>query len=67
MNQPETIPPQLSVNWPATLAAVSARGPRCDFCGGWTFRPFLVAVPLGLRQCSGCARGTVRAMAKGTR
>lgn len=54
--------PALSVNWPATLAAVQARGPRCDFCGGWSFRPFLLAVPLGLRQCQECARSAVRTM-----
>ena len=26
-------------NFPATLAAVAARGARCDHCGHWTFRP----------------------------
>lgn len=62
MNQPKADLPKRSVNWPATLAAVQARGPRCDFCGGWSFRPFLLAVPLGLRQCQECARETVRTM-----
>lgn len=28
-------------NFPAVLAAVQARGPRCDDCGNWTFRPEL--------------------------
>lgn len=28
-------------NWPATIAAVHARGPRCTECGDWTFRPAL--------------------------
>jgi hypothetical protein len=54
--------PASAGNWPATLAAIQARGPRCDFCGGWTFRPFLLAVPLGLRQCQDCARGIIRVM-----
>jgi hypothetical protein len=26
-------------NFPATLAAVAARGPRCDVCGQWTYLP----------------------------
>lgn len=26
-------------NFEAMLAAVTARGPRCYDCGGWTFRP----------------------------
>lgn len=40
-----------SVNWQATLAAVAARGPRCDECGGWTFKPHLLTVPKGHRFC----------------
>lgn len=35
----EAVPAVRSVNWQATLAAVAARGPRCDECGGWTFAP----------------------------
>jgi len=33
--------PRSGGNWPAVIAAVHARGPRCDGCGGWTFRPAL--------------------------
>ena len=47
-------------NWPATLAAIQARGPRCEYCGSWTFRPFLLAVPRPLRFCSDCVRGAQR-------
>jgi hypothetical protein len=42
-------------NWPATLAAVAARGPRCDLCGGWTFRPQYATVSRKApRLCPGC-------------
>jgi hypothetical protein len=40
----EAVPAVRSVNWQATLAAVSARGPRCDVCNGWTFRPWYVTL-----------------------
>lgn len=39
------------MNWQATLAAVHARGPRCDHCGKWTFKSFLLTVPPGHRFC----------------
>jgi hypothetical protein len=43
------------VNWPATLAAVTARGPRCEQCGGWTFRPGYRDAPSAvLRLCPDC-------------
>jgi hypothetical protein len=42
-------------NWPATLAAVAARGPRCDFCGKWTFRPQYASVARTVpRLCPEC-------------
>lgn len=41
-------------NWPATLAAVHARGPRCDECGKWTFRSYMLTVPPGFRRCGEC-------------
>jgi hypothetical protein len=53
--------PCSSGNWPATLAAIQARGPRCEYCGHWTFRPFLLAVPRPLRFCSVCIRGAQEA------
>ena len=48
---PERIVLTAAVNWEATLAAVTARGPRCDHCNGWTFRPYLRTVPMGHRFC----------------
>lgn len=33
--------PGSSGNWPAVIAAVHARGPRCAGCDLWTFRPAL--------------------------
>lgn len=42
-------------NWKATLAAVEARGPRCDRCGGWTFRPEYRRLPRFVaRLCPDC-------------
>jgi hypothetical protein len=37
----QTVPSVQSTNWPATLAAVAARGPRCASCNDWTFRQAL--------------------------
>jgi len=47
-------------NWPATLAAVQARGPRCDKCGSWTFRPlYLNPFFKGVRRlCPDCLKLT---------
>jgi len=42
------------MNWQATLAAITARGPRCDTCGAWTFRPYLTAAPTEHRRCPRC-------------
>lgn len=42
------------MNWEATLAAVYARGPRCDWCKQWTFRPQLIAPHAGRRLCEEC-------------
>ena len=47
-----------SVNWAATLAAISSRGPRCERCGGWTFRPQYLVVPKSVhypRLCPDCS------------
>lgn len=53
-----------STNFSAVLAAVAARGPRCDGCGGWSF----VHTQRGRRGnfrkglvtlCSGCAAEAV--------
>jgi hypothetical protein len=42
-------------NWPATLAAVRARGPRCDHCKNWTFRPGYLGQPKSIpRRCPDC-------------
>jgi hypothetical protein len=42
-------------NWPAVLAAVEARGPRCDKCSGWTFRPEYKGLPKFIaRLCPIC-------------
>jgi hypothetical protein len=50
--------PKPSVNWPAVYAAVAARGPRCDRCGNWTFRPGYLMAPRTLRRlCPDCAPG----------
>lgn len=45
------VPVVRSTNFDAVLEAVTARGPRCDRCGGWTFRPYLRTRPAGLRFC----------------
>lgn len=61
MDQPIALPSS-SGNWPATLAAVHARGPRCDHCGGWTFKSFLLTVPAGHRFCDyRCQYASLRA------
>lgn len=52
-------------NWPAVLAAVNARGPRCDHCDGWTFKPWLTSVPMGHRFCD--YRCQYASMGKGQR
>ena len=45
----------VSTNWPATFAAISARGPRCDHCGNWTFRPQYLTEPKRVpRRCPDC-------------
>jgi hypothetical protein len=36
---PATLISKHSTNFAAVLAAVTARGPRCDQCDGWTFHP----------------------------
>lgn len=46
--------PGQAPNWPAVIAAVSARGPRCEFCGSWTFRPQLLSLPGLIRACPDC-------------
>lgn len=49
------------MNWPATLAAVRARGPRCETCNGWTFRPHLLADRALGRICQECEIAALRA------
>lgn len=45
-------------NWPATFAAVHARGPRCEQCGNWTFRPYLLSLRLPVKKlCPDCLPG----------
>lgn len=47
--------PVPSVNPAAVLAATEARGPRCDRCGGWTFRPVYNTLPWYVaRLCPDC-------------
>jgi hypothetical protein len=47
--------PASSTNWAATLAAVRARGPRCDECGSWTFRLGFNGQPKSVRRlCPDC-------------
>lgn len=47
--------PVPSVNPSAVLAAISARGPRCERCGGWTFRPEYLSLPWYVaRLCPDC-------------
>lgn len=42
-------------NWEATFAATEARGPRCDRCDGWTFRPTYNRLPRFVaRLCPDC-------------
>lgn len=42
-------------NWEATFAAVTARGPSCERCGAWTFRPEYVRLPgVIARLCPAC-------------
>jgi hypothetical protein len=43
--------PAPSSNFPAVLAAVRARGPRCRHCGNWTFRPELSGSPVKDHFC----------------
>lgn len=51
----EIVLPALSTNWAATLAAVRARGQRCDQCGGWTFRLGYNGQPKSMpRLCPDC-------------
>lgn len=43
------------MNWFATLAAVAARGQRCDKCSAWTFRPQYRDLPKYVaRLCPEC-------------
>jgi len=52
---PEKIVLTSSVNFPATLAAVRARGPRCERCASWTFRPEYLDLPRFVaRLCPAC-------------
>jgi len=47
--------PVQSINPAATLAAVHARGPRCEKCGAWTFRPEYLELPWYIaRLCPDC-------------
>lgn len=47
--------PRSSGNFEAVLAAVGARGPRCETCDGWTFRPVYRVLDRTLvRQCPEC-------------
>jgi len=42
-------------NWQAVIEAVRARGPRCDHCGNWTFRPKYLDLPRYVaRLCPAC-------------
>jgi hypothetical protein len=42
-------------NWAAVYAATEARGPRCDRCGHWTFRPEYTRMPKFIaRLCPDC-------------
>jgi hypothetical protein len=51
----EIVLPVLSTNWAATLAAVRARGQRCDICGHWTFRLGYFGQPKTVpRLCPDC-------------
>jgi hypothetical protein len=44
-----------SGNFEAVLAAIAARGPRCDRCGNWTFRPVYLRLPRTLLHlCPDC-------------
>lgn len=46
----------------AVLAAVTARGPRCDDCNGWTWDPSQARPRrTRIRICRTCARGYTRA------
>lgn len=47
--------PVPSVNPAAVLAAVAARGPRCDRCNAWTCRPAYLNLPWYIaRLCADC-------------
>lgn len=50
---------QGSLNWLATLAAVAARGPRCDACGGWTFRQVPWTGKSHALLCTSCENQTI--------
>jgi hypothetical protein len=42
-------------NWAAVYAATEARGPRCDRCDHWTFRPEYTKLPKFIaRLCPDC-------------
>jgi len=42
-------------NTAAIMAALEVRGPRCDRCGGWTFRPEYLTMPKVIaRLCPDC-------------
>lgn len=51
---PATLISKHSTNFAAVLAAVTARGPRCDQCGGWTFHPAMRVGGGGIRLCDPC-------------
>lgn len=47
--------PVTSGNPKAVFAAMEARGPRCDHCGHWTFRPEYLRLPRFVaRLCPDC-------------
>jgi hypothetical protein len=50
----QTVPAVQSTNWPATLAAVAARGPRCSACDEWTFRQALWTGKSRVFLCTPC-------------
>lgn len=51
----EAVNGQPGTNSPAVMAALEARGPRCDRCNGWTFRPAYRHVDKAVtRLCPDC-------------
>jgi hypothetical protein len=47
--------PVPSINPQAVMAAITARGPRCQRCGAWSFRPEYLTLPWYVaRLCPDC-------------